>query len=75
MNLDAYLQPLAPWAVRPQWPYRFPNGHRVNVLIDDNRPFRFRLDHFGSDCLSGLSTAEVEAKLAEVAALPAHNPN
>lgn len=72
---------LADWQNTPSYwrQYVFPNGRAVNISID-GRPdcaFRFTVDYDGEDGMftaPGLSTAEVEAKLAEVAALPDTNP-
>ena len=57
--------------------YRFPNGRSVSVIVDPRpqHPFRFEASGDSADggafLAAGLSTAEVEAKLAEIAALPA----
>lgn len=55
--------------------YVFPNGRGANVSIDE-RPdseFRFVVEYdaeHGLETEGGLSRSEVEAKLAEIAALP-----
>lgn len=62
--------------------YEFPNGHSVSVIVDPRpqHPFRFEVESTDpadvgrGGIVAGLSTAEVEAKLAGVAALPAVNP-
>lgn len=54
--------------------YVFPNGRAASVILDPHYPFRFEVEYDGEDgrfVAPGLSTSEVEAKLAEVAALPA----
>jgi hypothetical protein len=64
--------------------YEFPNGHSASVVLDqrqDKNPFRFEVESSHPDdegrggIVAGLSTAEVEAKLAEIAALPTAEPN
>ncbi|MER7280525.1 hypothetical protein ABT369_39410 [Dactylosporangium sp. NPDC000244] len=56
------------------WQYRFPNGRGATVSpAHAVYPFRFDVEYDGEDGLftaEGLSTAEVEAKLAAVQALP-----
>jgi hypothetical protein len=63
---------------QPRWwrYYRFPNGRTVSVIVDPrpHLPFRFEVEYDdlnGMVTASGLSTGEVETKLASVAALPA----
>ena len=56
--------------------YQFPNGRGVNVEVDVrlDSAFRFVVEYDGEEGMfttPGLSTAEVEAKLAEIAGLPA----
>lgn len=59
------------------WQYRFPNGRGINVWPSHVtlHPFRFDLEYDGDDdemvTASGLTTEQVEAKLADVMALPA----
>lgn len=56
------------------WAYRFPNGRRASVIPDLHEPFHFEVEYDGEDGMftaPGLTTAEVEAKLTEVAGLPA----
>lgn len=72
---------LADWQNTPNYwrQYQFPNGRAVNVEIDARLDcaFRFTVEYDGEDGMftaPGLSTAEVEAKLVEVAALPGTNP-
>lgn len=57
------------------WQYRFPNGREVGVTPAHVtvHPFRFDVEYDGDDELivaSGLTTEQVETKLAEVMALP-----
>ncbi len=55
------------------WQYRFPNGRVANVS-PSNVPLRFDVEYDGEDGMftaRGLSTEQVEAKLADVTALPA----
>jgi hypothetical protein len=57
------------------WQYRFPNGREVGVYPAHMtvHPFRFDVEYDGDDELivkSGLTTEQVEAKLAEVMTLP-----
>lgn len=62
--------------------YEFPNGHSASVIVDPRpqHPFRFEVESSDPDDIGrggivpGLSTSEVEAKLAEIAALPDTNP-
>lgn len=54
------------------WQYRFPNGRNANVS-PSNVPLRFDVEYDGADGMftaPALSTEQVEAKLAEVMALP-----
>lgn len=56
------------------WSYRFPNDRKAYVMPDGDQPFRFEVEYDGEDgtfTATGLTTDEVEAKLAEVAAMPA----
>jgi hypothetical protein len=60
-----------------RWLYRFPNGHEASVIVDLHRPFRFEVlsddpaDKNTGRLATGLSTAEVEAKLVAIYNLPA----
>lgn len=60
------------------WAYRFPNGHEASVINDPSRPFRFEVlsddpaDAARGRVAPGLTSQEVEAKLRNIAALPAH---
>ncbi|GAA2347394.1 hypothetical protein [Dactylosporangium salmoneum] len=63
-------------APAPWWRYEFPNGRGAQVYPanHERHPYRFDVEYDGEDGMfvaPGLSTAEVEAKLAEVMALPA----
>lgn len=63
-------------APSPWWRYRFPNGYTASVIPDLHQPFRFEVARYSVDDVeeevtSGLSTAEVEAKLAAIYNLPA----
>lgn len=53
-----------------RWRYEFPNGREVSVVPDPRRPFRFELRMDATEPAPGLTTEQVEAKLAEVYALP-----
>lgn len=67
---------------RINWVYEFPNGHRPSVIVDHHRPFHFeiylpgavgtwrQLGADGSGLIVGLTTEQVEDRLAEIAALP-----
>lgn len=66
-------------SIAPSWwrIYKFPNGRAASVTVDPDPdlPFRFEVEYDGPDGAAvalGLSTVEVEAKLAEIAALPAN---
>jgi hypothetical protein len=68
------------------WTYEFPNGHSASVIPDPRpaSPFRFEVESsdpqdvitnpitttVGAGVVCGLTTDEVEAKLAKLAALP-----
>lgn len=57
------------------WNFVFPNGRGANVALS-RWPFRFDVDYDGEDgdfTATGLTSEQVEAKLAEVAALPARD--
>ncbi|GAA2623844.1 hypothetical protein GCM10010399_63910 [Dactylosporangium fulvum] len=61
------------------WQFRFPNGREVGVYPAHVtvHPFRFDVEFDGDDELivaSGLTTEQVEAKLAEIKALPVGVP-
>lgn len=61
----------APW-----WRYEFPNGRGAQVFPAHHQlhPFRFDVEYDGDDGLfiaPGLTTEQVQAKLAEIMALPA----
>jgi hypothetical protein len=60
-------------ANRRWWLYRFPNGREVSVIIDPrpHSPFRFEIQLDHNEIAPGLTTEQVEAHLAEIAALPA----
>jgi hypothetical protein len=54
------------------WEYRFPNGQWAFVFSDRSAPLRFKLERPKTDVVErGLSTEQVEARLAEIATLPA----
>jgi hypothetical protein len=61
------------------WAFRFPNDHTASVVPDPRADQLFRWEVLSSDpadagrggVVSGLSTAEVEAKLAAIYNLPA----
>ena len=70
---------LADSSIAPSWwhIYKFPNGRAASVIVDPRYPFRFEVEYDGLDgkfIAPGLSTDEVEAKLAAIAALPDTNP-
>jgi hypothetical protein len=51
--------------------YRFPNGQEASVIPDLHRPLHWELlAESEPNPEPGLTTAEVEARLAELAALP-----
>ncbi len=51
--------------------YRFPNGQEVSVIPDRHRPLHWELlAESEPNPEPGLTTAEVEARLADLAALP-----
>ncbi len=51
--------------------YRFPNGVEASVIPDPHRPLHWELlAESEPNPEPGLTTAEVEARLAELAALP-----
>ena len=61
------------------WTYEFPNGHDASVILDPHPktlPFRFEVESSDPDDLGagriagGLTTEQVEAKLARIACLP-----
>jgi hypothetical protein len=61
----------APW-----WRYEFPNGCGAQVYPADHRlyPFCWDVEYDGEDGMftaPGLTTEQVETKLAEIMALPA----
>ncbi len=63
---------------RLSWLYRFPNGAEASVIPDLSRPFRFEIASeayasAGIEIQPGLTTDEVEAALARIAALNAVN--
>ncbi len=56
------------------WEFTAPNGRDVHIESDSASPLRFVMEYDGEDGLltaPGLTTDQVEEKLAEVAALPA----
>lgn len=60
----------------PWWRYEFPNGRGAQVYPAHHQqhPYRFDVEYdgeYGLYTVHGLTTAEVEAKLADVMALPA----
>lgn len=73
-----FSQYLTDWQNTPSYwrQYTFPNGRGANIEVDPNpkNAFRFVVEYDGEDGMftaPGLSTSEVEAKLAAIAALPA----
>jgi hypothetical protein len=51
--------------------YRFPNGEEVSVIPDPTRPLRWEIKADSADTTeSGLTSAEAEARLAELANAP-----
>lgn len=69
------------------WHYCFPNGHSPSVIADPRSPLRFEIyvpgelgreiaGHLGGqgNLIIGLTTEQVEAKLAQIAALPVFDP-
>ncbi|MBM0237126.1 hypothetical protein JNW88_08170 [Micromonospora sp. ATA32] len=70
-NLDRCRQP----DTYGGWAYRFPNGHEASVINDPHRPFRFEVCskslNVPGDVVPGLTSEQVEAKLHDIAALPA----
>jgi hypothetical protein len=57
------------------WHYEFPNGRGAQVYPAHHQqhPFRFDVEYDGEDGMftaPGLTTDQVEAKLAEIMALP-----
>jgi hypothetical protein len=60
------------------WSYVFPNGQRASVIVAHRTPFRFEIQAdervtAPGGILAGLTSQQVEAKLAEVAILPAND--
>lgn len=59
------------------WEFEFPNGRAVNVAARRDLPFRFDVEAEdtswadASSTFEGLTSEQVEAKLAEVAAMEA----
>jgi hypothetical protein len=61
--------------------YEFPNGHSASVIVDLRHTFRFEVESTDPDDttrgghVAGLTTEQVEAKLAYLHSLPAHADN
>jgi hypothetical protein len=83
-DIDRYRKPAGNGFV-----YRFPNGFQPSIIPDPRRPLRFEIhipgalradiaEHLGGDgsgLIVGLTTEQAEAKLAQIAALPAFDPD
>jgi hypothetical protein len=62
------------------WKFEFPNGHEASIVVDKRPeyPFRFEIlstdpgDNGAGHIVVGLTTDEVETKLAKLAGLERH---
>jgi hypothetical protein len=79
MNIDHYREKSG-----NGWRYRFPNGYQPSVIVDPRSPLRFEIYVPGENgrkvttrlggqgnLIIGLTTEQAEAKLAQIALLPA----
>lgn len=78
-DIDRYAKPGHEFTYR-SWFYEFPNGHRASIIVDWRTPFRFEIQAPEAvagpgGILAGLTSEQVEAKLAEISALPDTNPD